>query len=195
MRGLFIARAWNDFLQIVNLCLVGILVIFMAQMQIKAKKEDEGQPPPGNLVVTVVWPEGDNDVDLWTFGPGEETPVGFSHRDGKVWSLLRDDLGNIADSMPLNMENAYAREVKAGHYVFNLHCYRCHIGLPITAHVEIREANMTGGLSRSLLNTTVILSRHDEEITIVQFDLDDTGAIVPGSVSNVFTPLAKAWKQ
>lgn len=147
-------------------------------------------PPPGNLIVSIVWPAGDTDVDLWVMSKGEVRPVGYSNRTGAVWSLLRDDLGNKNDLTDLNFENAYSRTVEPGHYVVNLHLYRG--SGPIEVTVEIRVANMGGGDSRALMTTKVILHKTGQEITAVAFDLTADGAIVPGSVNSVFQPLRSA---
>lgn len=171
------------------LFLMVLVMLLLVNPKVPATKSDV--PPPGNLVVTIVWPEGATDVDLWLVGPNEPRAVGYSNREGKDWSLLRDDLGTANDSLPVNSESAYSRAVPAGRYVVNLHCYRCHTG-PVPVSVEVRTANMTGGVSRLLATTTVTLARHGQEVTAIAFDLDGTGAIVPGSASNVFTPLRAA---
>jgi hypothetical protein len=148
--------------------------------------------PPGNLSYMIVWPEGSVDVDEWVYGPGEERPVGFSNRSGKNWSLVRDDLGTANDSMPANIEHSYSRAIIAGHYVFNVQCYKCPTG-PVPVSVEIGVVH--NGTSRVLLRTNVTLEFHGQELTVVQFDLTKDGTIVPGSAHSVFTPLYGDWKQ
>jgi hypothetical protein len=168
-------------------------ILVMVLHLINPPSAENDTTPPGNLIVTAVWPEGAVDIDLWVYGPGEELPIGFSNKTGKEWSLLRDDLGTRNDSMPVNMENSYSRAVKAGHYVINLHCYTCRTG-PVPVAVEVRIANMNGGRSEALLTAKVTLTEHGQEITVVQFDLTAEGTIVPKSAHNVFTPLHKAWQ-
>jgi len=140
-------------------------------------------PPPGNLVVTIVWPDGDTDVDIWIDGPKEPRFISYQNRTGIIWSLLRDDRGNIDDPMPLNMENAYSRTIYPGRYTFNLHCFRCSSGLPIPVFVEIETS---GNVPKTLLQTEVTIVSNRQEITVVSFELTEDGAIVPGSEHNVF---------
>lgn len=176
-----------------NALLVFMALVVILLLLVNPPSQKSDVTPPGNLIVTIVWPEGDVDVDLWLIGPDEPRPIGYSNKSGKEWSLLRDDLGNKSDSMPLNLENAFSRAVKAGHYVFNLHLYRGIGPIPVT--VEIRVANMDGGQSRVLLTTKVNLAREGQEVTAVQFDLTSDGVIVPGSVNNVFSALRSNWVQ
>lgn len=175
---------------ILNALLVFVALVVILLLLINPPAEKADAPPPGNLIVSIVWPAGDTDVDLWVMSKGESRPVGYSNRTGAVWSLLRDDLGNKNDLTELNFENAYSRTVEAGHYVVNLHLYRG--SGPIEVTVEIRVANMGGGDSRALMTTKVILHKTGQEITAVAFDLTADGAIVPGSVNSVFTPLRNA---
>lgn len=178
---------------ILNALLVFVALVVILLLLVNPPSAENDTTPPGNLIVTAVWPEGPVDIDLWVYGPGEERPIGFSNKTGKEWSLLRDDLGTRNDSMPVNMENSYSRAIVAGHYVINLHCYTCKTG-PVPVAVEIRVANMDGGQSTAILTTTVTLTAHGQEITVVQFDLTAAGTMVPGSAHSVFTPLHKAWK-
>lgn len=173
------------------LFLLLLVIILLVNDPVPPTKADT--PPPGNLVLTVVWPEGDTDCDLWVVGPGEPRPVGYSNKTGKEWSLLRDDLGNKNDSMPLNLENAYSRSVNAGRYIINLHLYRG--DGPITVNLEVRLSNMNGGKSSVLATTTVVLHQRGQEVTAIAFDLTADGKVVPGSMNNVFVPLRSEWKQ
>lgn len=173
-----------------NALLVFMALVVILLLLVNPPTAENNAPPPGNLIVTAVWPAGDTDVDLWVTGEGEVRPVGYSNRTGKVFSLLRDDLGNKNDLTELNFENCYSRTVEPGHYVVNLHLYRG-VG-PIEVTVEIRVANMGGGDSRALMTTKVVLHKTGQEITAVAFALDSKGSIVPGSVHNTFTPLRSA---
>jgi hypothetical protein len=141
--------------------------------------------PPGNLMVSIAWPEGNDDVDLWVDAPGQAKPVGYSNRGGAVWNLLRDDLGNGADGTPLNYENAYARGLPAGEYIVNLHGYRTAGSVPVD--VEVRIGGV--GKSMALVWSGKIAVRNKQEITAVRFRIDAEGRVVPGSATHIFKAL------
>lgn len=168
-----------------------MVVCLMASVQKKAEEAASAEPP-GQMAATITWPEGDTDVDLWLLGPGEPAPIGYSNKAGNVWNLLRDDLGNGADAMKLNFENAYTRGIVPGQYVINVHCYRCN-KLPVAVQVEIaiNTGMLTGGKSGSkvLATTTVNLKEDGKEATAIRFTLDAKGNIVPGSSNAVFKAL------
>lgn len=85
--------------------------------------EQDGDPPPGQLVVEVRWPDGWNtDVDLWVKAPGEH-PVGYKNKNERVFNYLRDDLGNTMDLGELNSESAYTRGLPDGEYIATVHLY------------------------------------------------------------------------
>lgn len=176
---------------------IGILVmafyVVLLQVNPENKKEAEGQTPPGSVTVFITWPEGDVDVDLWVMGPGEMRPVGYSAANGVLWNLLRDDLGALPDLTKINMESAYSRGSPAGEYIINLHCYRCPV-LPQKVNVEVGLSKAaTGGKGTKVLATaTVDLMSNGQERTAMRFELDAAGALVPGSLNYVFTPLRAA---
>jgi hypothetical protein len=189
-RGAFNAIAFRD---VLFNTIIGIMLCFSVALlliNVKAKLEDEAPEPPGNLSVMIVWPEGQTDVDLWLYGPGETRPVGFSRRQGLNWTLLRDDLGVVGDPFPGNFENAYARSIEPGRYVFNLMAYSG-ITYPQTVHFELSV--LVNGRSRVLLTTTVTLVKKGQEITVVSIEIDKNGNVVAGSANNIFKPLFKAW--
>lgn len=154
--------------------------------------------PPGNLIVSITWPEGDQDVDLWVWGPAEPVPVGYSNKGGIVWNLLRDDLGKYPDATPLNYESSYTRGLVPGRYWINVHCYRC-TAFPIVVDVEVavsRHAGERGGKSgvKTAFVATVELARKRQELTVVSFEMDENGTIDRSSMNNVFKPLRAANK-
>jgi hypothetical protein len=190
-RGAFNAIAYRDLLFNMILGLVMFLGIFMLLVNVEKSKEDEATEPPGNLQAMIMWPEGQTDIDLWVYGPGEKRPIGYSNKTGANWSLLRDDLGNINDTMPANVENAYSRAVAPGRYVFNLVAYS---GITYPQTVTFELSVLQNGKSRVLLTTSVVLVKKGQEVTVVALDLDKDGNIVPGSANNIFKPLFKAWQ-
>jgi len=164
------------------------LALLAVILLINPPKSEDSAMPPGTMSVAIAWPEGDSDVDLWIQGPNNGRPVGYSHRSGRLFNLLRDDLGNAGDAMPLNYENAYSRGLPAGEYIINLHCFDCETTMPVS--VEVRAGKY--GARQKLLFGEVIDVHPDQERTAVRFRLDANGNVVPGSVNRIFQPLRSA---
>ncbi len=160
-------------------CLLFVLVTFIVVLisQINPPT-DPTIDPPGNMVASAAWPAGAIDVDLWV-RHANQPAVGYSRKSGKVWSLLRDDLGTTNDSTPLNYEAAFTRGLPDGEYVVNIRCYGCRTG-PVPVAVEVR---IVGG--PLVWSGVVDLVTDKQEKTAVRFVLRD-GQVVPGSESFVF---------
>lgn len=159
---------------------------------------DDGQvEPPGNFLINVFWPPGCNsDVDTWVSGLGEPRPVGYSNRSGKVWNLLRDDLGE--PDKDRNFENVYSRGVFAGEIIINLHVYRVPTEcLPLSVDVEVgvNTGQPGKGSIKKLVTATVKLHKNGEEKTAIRFKVNAEGAIIPGTMNSVFRPLRSAKPQ
>jgi hypothetical protein len=164
---------------------------FLVLPQINPKSDpSQSTPPPSVMAVTISWEPGPIDVDLWVAAPGQKIAVGYSHKSGEVWSLLRDDLGTSNDSSPINQENAYARITPPGEYVVNVHCFSC-LG-PTDVYVEVAMGRSAGSM-RMLYKGTITINVKEER-TVIRFRLDDKGYVVPGSVNRVFIPLRSAGK-
>jgi len=170
-----------------------IVVLFFMFFLVRpvVTEEAEDAKSPGNMIVSAAWPDGPIDVDIWLIGPGETNAIGYSNRAGKLFNLLRDDLGTNGDSMPLNYENAYSRGLPAGQYIINIHGYSLRTG-PVDVAVEIRFGRQ-GHPPKLFLEETLTLAQAQER-TVVSFRLDDKGEVVPGSVNRVFHPLRSATK-
>ena len=152
--------------------------------------------PPGNVIVELRWPdELDTDVDLWVEGPGD-VPVGYSNRGGRIFNLLRDDLGHFRDATELNYEVAFSRGAPAGEYTVNLHLYRNNAGLlPIQAVVVIRVKANPNSATQTIATERVELIRVGQELTVVRFALDHSGNLVPGSVHRLHRGLRTAQRE
>ena len=189
-----IKTLFRDLLFLLLLCFLTITIWLLPLIR-DADKADDGQPPPGNLTVIATWPAGDTDIDLWVTGPGEPNPIGYSNKGGVLWNLLRDDLGAMPDATQLNFENAYTRGAPAGEYIVNLHCFRCPV-LPQRVFVEVGSAKPadSGKGTVALATATVDLKSNGQEKTVIRFQIDAAGDLVPGSMHSVFVPLRSASK-
>lgn len=184
---------FRDFTLLMVMGFVAMVVWMLPHLNPPA--QDRLDNPPGNVVVSIVWPEGDTDVDLWLYGPGEGRPVGYSNKSGSLWNLLRDDLGNSGDLTGFNYENAYTRGVAEGEYIINVHCYRCpRLPVPVQVEVRVKSGRDGGGKGsmRTLAVTTVTLAAPWEELTALRFRLDAEGRLVPGSMNHLYEPLRSA---
>lgn len=172
----------RDLLMNMLLGLTALVVLVLAQINPVAKDNPDALPPPGNIAVLMCWPPGATDVDLWLGAPGDKS-VGYSRKQGLVWSLLRDDMGTVNDASPVNCESAFARATPAGEYAVNIHGY----SLPESVNVHV-EVSLNG---RLLVSTDMALKPRQER-TVIRFTLDGQGSIIPGSQSQVFKPLRSA---
>jgi len=169
-------------------------VLMVAVINPRAKSaETAGEQSPGNVIVEAQWRDGlDADVDLWVEAPGDK-PVGYSNKAGRVFNLLRDDLGKAQDATDANYEIAYSRGMPAGEYVANVHMYRG-VGIAYPVQVKVVASVKTDPHARAkqIVATTVELRRENDEITAFRFRLDSHGALVPASVNSLYKPLRVA---
>lgn len=182
------------FRDLITLALAGFVVCVILILPhinpAKAKPRPEGLEPPGNVVVELRWPDPiDADVDLWVRGPGD-VPVGYSNKGGRLFNLLRDDLGHRGDVSGLNYEVSYSRGIVAGEYVVNVHLYRNpsqQLPIPVTVVASVKPS--VGESARQLVARTIELGREGEERTVFRFRLDAQGGLVAGSVHDIEVPL------
>ncbi len=179
------------FRDVILLALSGfVAVVLILLPHLHPPLEAKEAPPPGNVVVEINWPSKiDADVDLWVEAPGDQ-PVGYSNKGGKVFNLLRDDLGQFRDLTDVNYEVAYSRGVVAGEYTINIHLYRnksAILPVPVTVVASVKRTN-SANLKR-LTSAKVELAYTGEEVTVVRFSLNKTGEIVPGSMHRLHKPL------
>ncbi|AZO29331.1 hypothetical protein [Mesorhizobium sp. M1B.F.Ca.ET.045.04.1.1] len=188
--------AYRDVLLNTILGLAMIIGIVAILITVKNKMEKEASEPPGNMIVHILWPQGDTDVDLWVDGPGEPVPVGYSNKGGLLWNLLRDDLGAQPDATDINYEDAFTRGIVGGDYTVNVMCYRCpQLPQDVKVVVELNTGEPGKTEMKPLVNTTVKLVTDGQERTAIRFKLDEsTKDIVPGSKNSVFKPLRSATK-
>lgn len=155
--------------------------------------ESDTISPPGNLIVTASWPPSGHDVDLWVMGPTEARPVGYSNQSGKLFNLLRDDLG--PPDPELNFENVYTRGLPDGEYIINLHCYRCYgvseeKPIPVTVDVRLKK---DGGAAVPVTKTRVLLTKHGQEKTALRFLIKD-GNVLHETIHNAYRSLRSSWR-
>ena len=183
----------TTFRDLLMIMLIGFVFMIIAMIpHLNPPATDDNAEPPGNVIAHITWPEGNTDVDMWVYGPGEIVPVGYSNKGGTLWNLLRDDLGDGVDATKINYENSYTRGIIPGEYFVNVHCNRCRV-LPVPVEVEISVKREGGNGEKNpieiIVTTQVVLHTRGEELTAIRFELDREGILVPNSINHVFKPL------
>jgi len=179
------------FRDVILLALIGfVAMVIMLLPHIKTTTEEaQDHKAPGNVIVEMHWPTDlPYDVDLWVQAPGQQ-PVGFWNQGGRVFNLLRDDLGGEGDATKENYEISYSRGISAGEYVVNVHMYGhlpSGITIPVTIVVSVRQKFDS---TRQILKTVVQLYKRNQEETAYSFRLTKEGDLIDGSVSTLRHPL------
>ena len=176
------------FRDVILLALSGfVAVVLILLPHLHPPVEAKEALPPGNVVIEINWPSNiDADVDLWVEAPGDR-PVGYSNKGGRVFNLLRDDLGQFRDLTDVNYEVAYSGGVVEGEYTINFHLYRnksAVVPVPVTVVASAKRSN--GANLKRLTSAKVELGYTGEEVTVVRFALNKDGEIVPGSMHELF---------
>jgi hypothetical protein len=179
------ATVFRDVIMLALAGFVMIVMLLLPHINPRAANSQETRSP-GNVIVELRWPdEIDADVDLWVEGPGD-SPVGYSNKDGRVFNLLRDDLGRDSDLTDLNYEFSYSRGIPAGEYTVNVHLYRNgshHFPIPVTIAVSIKATSDSS--SQRVLNTKLDMLHEGQETTVFRFQLDEDGGLIAGSVHDL----------
>lgn len=177
-----ILRVFMEFFIIVIVCLVAIL----ATMRIEEQKKTDAldSPPLGQISSMIMWPEGNNDIDMWLMGPDQDKAVGYSNKSGMTWDLLRDDMGNANDKFPANIENGSVRNIIPGEYTINVHYYRSEKGEPVTVNLELV---VWKGDVKQVYTKEIVLYKEGQEITAINFRIDENYQVQ--DVNQVYIPL------
>lgn len=189
--------AFRDMITLALAGFVAIVLLLLPHLNPpKASAATADVQAPGNVMVELRWPDQlDADVDLWVQAPGDR-PVGYSNKGGRIFNLLRDDLGQFGDATGLNYEVAYSRGLPPGEYAVNVHLYRNparQYPIPVTAVVSLkREAHHP---ARQILTSRVLLRREGEELTVFRFALADRGKFERDSVHSIYRPLRSGGKR
>ncbi|UCH74185.1 MAG: hypothetical protein JSU82_18075 [Rhodospirillales bacterium] len=175
---------FRDVIMLALLGFVTIVVLLLPHLNPPTKPTDEQQP--GNIIVELHWPDDMNtDVDLWVKAPGDK-PVGYSNRGGRVFNLLRDDMGHVNDVGKLNYEIAFSRGAPQGEYIVNLHLYSNSDGrkvVPTQVTVGIKKDEK--GTMRVIHRRQVELAHTGQEITVIRFTLDEKSEVLPDSLHDL----------
>lgn len=176
------------FRDVIMLALAGFVTLVMLLLPHVRPEAvaDAAERAPGNMIVELRWPDELNvDVDLWVQAPGDE-PVGYVNKNGRVFDLLRDDVGASEDLTALNYEFAYSRGAPAGEYVVNVHLYRKKgHAEPVPATIAVSLKQTGAASAKEILAHRVLLHRTGQEVTVFRFELDEQSRFVSSSVHDM----------
>ncbi len=183
------ATVFRDVILLALLGFVALVILLLPHVNPPETKTDDLMTP-GNVIVEIKWPETvDADVDLWVKAPGDGA-VGWSQRGGAIFDLLRDDLGSRNDLTAANYEMAYSRGVPEGEYIVNVHMYRNDTEIwPVPVYIVVSVKLSIEKPAREILLRKVELVRVDQEETVLRFDLNQAGGLLPHTVNNLYKSL------
>jgi uncharacterized protein YfaP (DUF2135 family) len=117
---------------------ISFAAIFMLSVMLinRPVKAQHAVDERARLLIVMTWdPQSADDLDLWVKTPGGEK-VGYTHPNGLVANLQRDDMGPINDYVELpngtrqyrrfNQEITSIRSMAEGHYIVNVEFFRRH---------------------------------------------------------------------
>jgi hypothetical protein len=160
-----------------------VAIVMLVLPSVNPASTEQQLTPPGNLVASISWPGGPDDVDLWV-SYGDDFAVGYSNKSAKVWSLLRDDRGMTDDETPLNFESAFTRGLPDGEYAINVKCYRCStIPMPVSVDVRLAEG-------APVWSGVVELAKDGQERTAIRFRVAN-GRVVSDGSNQVFKQMRR----
>lgn len=186
---------FTAFLDVITNTTLVFTVLLIAWLVISTiKKEDQARGAVRSIItVHIIWPKGNEDIDTWGLGPDGE-PVGYSKLQSAMLVLLRDDTGHDP-ATPANEEfmvSVADKENIAGHYVFNVFCYRCDRELIVEAKVMIQKIKNNVVVDmQTVFEKKVVMEKEGEEKTILQFDMNEKGEFVKESVNEDFKRIAR----
>jgi hypothetical protein len=180
-------------LMMIRFVILALVLVFLAPRE-EVKTSDSRDR--GNIRIEVVWENNkDVDVDLWVQSPGD-VPVGWNNKNGKVFDLVRDDLGNVNNPSGIHYEVVYGRGMPPGEYVVNLHLYANREPnypiVPVKAIVSFGKDDSGKGGKQDVYSREVFLTEVGQEITVVRFTIKANSELDSDSITTVYKPLYKA---
>ena len=174
---------FRDLLMLLALLMFTLVVLLIPLIKVKQDTtQTQIEKAAGDIIAEISWPaDSPADIDLWTDAPGKEK-VGYSMPYGKIFNLVRDDLGRDVDYSGLNYEFSFSRGIPDGRYRFSVVYYSDNgEGEPpveVRASIRYRE----GKLMIPVYEGTLNLIRPGEERALIGFHMKDQ-KLVPDSRS------------
>ncbi len=167
---------------------ISFAAIFMLSVMLinRPVKAQHAVDERARLLIVMTWdPQSADDLDLWIKTPGGEK-VGYTHPNGLVANLQRDDMGPINDYVELpngtrqyrrfNQEITSIRSMAEGHYIVNVEFFRRHPDPengrrsqgPVRCTVELIQVDPS---YKQLEQRAVTLAEAGDEETAFSFDI------------------------
>lgn len=145
------------------------LVMVLVLLPHEPEAEDAQIESPGTLIIQIEWAsDRDVGVDLWVKSPGDY-PVGYSNKGGRVFNLLRDDLGHTGDYSKVNFEVAFTRGLPDGEYAVTVHLFNVRgdtAPMPVSAQASLTPK--AGDKPIQLWQRDIVLLSVGQEITLAR---------------------------
>lgn len=175
---------------------ISFAAIFMLSVMLinRPVKAQHAVDERARLLIVMTWDsQSADDLDLWVKTPGGEK-VGYTHPNGLVANLQRDDMGPINDYVELpngtrqyrrfNQEITSIRSMAEGHYIVNAEFFRRHPDPengrrsqgPVRCTVELIQVDPS---YKQLEQRAVTLAEAGDEETAFSFD------IISGQIQNI----------
>lgn len=185
-------------LSLIFLSLLLLLIVIIKTETVKAKINAEAE-----YIITVSWPEGDWDIDVWV-GPPSGDVVFYRNKTSPNLNLERDDTGVFNDKIeingkehynPLNQEIVVFRGIVEGEYIVNIHLYRTGsqgtgydnspiVDVPIHSTVAlIKPVDVTIKIDKinpslkTIFVDKIIITHNRQEKHVVRFWINEDGSI------------------
>lgn len=175
----------DPFIDLLFNALLGFTLLFFVSLVYFNPQARQGKVNlKAEYIISVTWPEArTDDIDLWVRDPLGEV-VSYLKKDAGWLHLDRDDQGAVNDTVviegreviyPINQELVTLRGLIDGEYTVNLYYYEKRELQPIEVLVKIERINPS---VQTVFVKRVMLSKVDEERTIVRFTPTRDGTIV-----------------
>lgn len=179
------------FLDLLFILLLAMLVLMIPKQPIRTTDIEN----PAEFLIELQWDDQScSDIDLW-FRTPSGAKVWFSSKQAGVYSLDRDDLGCMNDTVTdpdgtrrvvrINREVLTMRGWEAGRYVVNVHAYTFKDAAPINVTVRMVRLNPF----KEEWTRQVQIEMQGQETTISSFALDAQGNI--GGIETSFVRLTR----
>lgn len=163
--------------------ITAVAIIMIEPIDSKEQKKEEKifLEVEASLSISITWPNGPEDIDLWAIGP-DGRPVGYQNTRSESLGYLRDDTGYDNSAVSTAKQNNYelitAQVFVPGHYVVNVHYYGRRGGKPsVDVKVKVLFSKKDEG-TEVIYEGTVKLIHERQEKTAIQFDLTLDGTAV-----------------
>ncbi|MBL3600555.1 MAG: hypothetical protein JMN25_11940 [gamma proteobacterium endosymbiont of Lamellibrachia anaximandri] len=174
---------FRDLLMLLALLMLTLVVLLIPLIEVKQETaQTEIEKAAGDMIAEISWtPDSPADIDLWTDAPGEEK-VGYSMPFGKIFNLVRDDLGRDVDYSGLNYEFSFSRGIPDGRYRFSIVYYTDNGQGETPVDVRISIRHRQGKLMIPIYEDVMTLDYPGQEKGVVTFSMKDK-KLLPNSRS------------